>query len=183
MAIFEMLHPRWCVAQAKDGKHATKIYCFRRRTTMAHPFIQALQKDHDEQRELTRKFNQSEPSEWGRLFQEIRKELKPHVEGEEASVFLRLKEDSNKEIRLATLEKLQEHHVMEILLEEARGMDSKSEDFWAKAKVLMEINAHHIEEEEEETFEAMEKQFSKDELDSLLEKFNSAKESAKKQFS
>jgi hypothetical protein len=148
---------------------------------MAHPFIKALKKDHDEQRELTQKFKQSESSEWGHLFQQIRKELKPHVEGEEASVFLRLKEDSNKEIRLETLEKLQEHHVMEILLEEARGMDPKSEDFWAKVKVMLEINDHHIEEEEEETFQAMAKQFSKDELDLLFEKFQSAKESAKKQ--
>jgi hemerythrin-like domain-containing protein len=149
---------------------------------MTHDFIKALQKDHEEQRELTEKFkNSDKPAEWKSLFQEIQKELKPHVEGEEASFFPKLKENSDRKIRLETLEKLQEHHVMDLLLEEARKMDPSSEEFAAKIKVLLEINEHHIDEEEEETFEAMKKQFSDKELDLLFDNFKNEKEKVKKE--
>ncbi|SDB40322.1 Hemerythrin HHE cation binding domain-containing protein [Desulfonatronum thiosulfatophilum] len=149
---------------------------------MASNFYAVLKKDHDEQRELTKKFKQAEnSSEWKKLFQEIKKDLKPHVKGEEASVFQRLKHSDDREIRLETLEKLQEHDVMERLLEEAQNSDQDSEEFWAKVKVMLEINEHHIDEEEEETFPTMKKQFSEDELDELLNSFNQEKEKVKKE--
>ncbi len=149
---------------------------------MAGKFFEVLKKDHDEQRELTKKFKKEKSSsEWKNLFQEIKKELQPHVKGEEASFFHRLKDSEDREIRLETLEKLQEHDVMEHLLEEAHNMDQTSEEFWAKVKVLLEINEHHIDEEEQETFIVMKKQFSDDELDSLLDKFNQEKEKVKKE--
>ena len=149
---------------------------------MAGNFFEVLKKDHDEQRELTKKFKKEKSSsEWKSLFQEIRKELLPHVEGEEASFFQRLKDSEDKEIRLETLEKLEEHEVMEHLLKEAQDMDQSSEEFWAKVKVMLEINEHHIDEEEQETFKVMRKQFSEDELDSFLNKFNQEKEKVKKE--
>ncbi|GAB6057406.1 hemerythrin domain-containing protein [Desulfonatronum parangueonense] len=149
---------------------------------MASNFFAELKKDHDEQRELTKKFNQAEnSSEKKKLFQEIKKELKPHVKGEEASVFHRLKDSKDKETRLETLEKLEEHDVMEYLLEKAQKSDQDSEEFWAQVKVLLEINEHHIDEEEQETFSAMKKELSDDELDSLLNKFNQEKEKVKKE--
>ena len=149
---------------------------------MAHAFIKALRKDHDEQRELTQKFKKAEnPSEWKSLFIEIHQELKPHLEGEEASFFQKFKQSSDMEIRLEALEKLQEHHVMDLLLDEAMKLDQTSEEFWAKIKVLLEVNEHHIDEEEEETFEAMTKQFSEKELDLLFDEFKKKKEKIKKQ--
>lgn len=149
---------------------------------MAGNIFEVLKKDHDEQRELTKKFKEEKnSSEWKNLFQEIKKELLPHVEGEEVSFFHRLKNSEDREIRLETLEKLEEHEVMEHLLEEAQKMDQNSEEFWAKVKVLLEINEHHIDEEEQETFMVMKKQFSDDDLDSLLNKFNEEKEKVKKE--
>jgi hypothetical protein len=91
----------------------------------------------------------------------------------------KLKDSKDKEIRLETLEKLQEHHVMDLLLDEALQMDQTSEAFWAKIKVLLEVNGHHIDEEEEETFEAMKEQFSEKELDLLFNDFKKEKERAK----
>lgn len=144
---------------------------------MAHSFLEALRKDHDEQRQLSHKFKQAADfAECRRLFQEIRRELKPHVEGEEASFFPRLKENSDKEIRLDAFEKLQEHHVLDLLLKEAQEVDQTGEEFWAKVKVLLEVNEHHIDEEEDETFAAIQDHFSNEELDLLFKQFKEAKE-------
>jgi hemerythrin-like domain-containing protein len=148
---------------------------------MAHEFIKALEKDHEEQRALTKKFKKAEnPSEWKSLFEEIHRELKPHVEGEEASFFPRLKENSDREIRLDALEKLQEHHVAELLIAEALKLDQNKEEFWAKIKVLLEVNEHHINEEEDETFKVLEQRFSGKELDKLYAQFKEEKEKVKK---
>lgn len=147
---------------------------------MKHDFLKALQKDHDEQRELTQKFKQAKhPAQWEKLFQEIREELKPHVEGEEASIFAQLKDSADREVRLDALEKIQEHHVAKLLLKEAAKLESDSEEFWAKIKVLQELNEHHIDEEEEETFTILANKFSSTELDKMYEQYRETKEKIK----
>ncbi len=149
---------------------------------MAHEFIEALRKDHNEQRELSKKFSKArKPAEWKPLFKEIHEELKPHVEGEEASFFGRLKQSDDDDTRFDALEKLQEHHVADLLLEEALKMDQESEEFWAKIKVLMEVNEDHIDEEEEETFSTLQKQFSDKELDQFFQQYKEKKEAVKKE--
>jgi hemerythrin superfamily protein len=69
---------------------------------------------------------------------------------EETHFYPQLKKDERaKEI---VLEAYQEHHVMDLLIEEISSLKPADEAFQPKVKVLMENTEHHIEEEEGELF-------------------------------
>ncbi len=65
------------------------------------------------------------------------------------------------------LEGYQEHHVIDLLLEELEQMPPEDERWPAKLKVLKENIEHHVEEEEGEMFRSARKAFDKQELEAL----------------
>ncbi len=116
-----------------------------------HPFLKHLKEDHEKQKALGKKLSETtDPAERAKLRQEFHDELYPHMIGEEASIFERLKQADSEEVRDDALEGLQEHHVGKIVLRELMELKTDSDIFKAKAKVLDELNRHHIQEEEED---------------------------------
>ena len=146
---------------------------------MTHPFIVHLLKDHEEQRRLAEELSEAKATEDKKhLRQSLYEALYPHIEGENASIFDFLKSKGG-EARAGALEAMQEHHVDEILLRELMELDLEDELLTAKAKVLKEVNAHHLEEEEEEHFPRLESLADKDKLDALFETYESTEEEIK----
>jgi len=140
---------------------------------MTHPFIEHLLEDHEKQRQLADKLVKAETMEDKKKFrQDLYDALYPHVEGEDASIFSYLL-DAGDEARAGALEAMQEHHVDRILLDELMALDLDDEVLIAKAKVLQEVNDHHLDEEEEEHFPRLVDLADDDKLDELFEKYES----------
>jgi hemerythrin-like domain-containing protein len=145
-----------------------------------HKFISHLKKDHEKQKELGTAMTEAEdPAERDRLRKEFYIALYPHMMGEEAAFFNKMKEDRRQEVRADALEGLEEHHAARVLLRELLEMDPAAENFTAKAKVLDEMNRHHIEEEEGDVFVHMEKIYSRQQLSKLFETYEQREEEAK----
>jgi hypothetical protein len=141
---------------------------------MTHPFIEHLLEDHKKQRKLEKKLVKAETREDKEKYRnELYEALRPHIEGEDASIFKYLLEQGGK-AKDGALEAMQEHHLDRILLNEILETDVIDEKLTAKAAVLREINNHHLEEEEEEHFPRLEALASEQELDSLFEAYETA---------
>jgi len=147
-----------------------------------HPFLKHLREDHEEQKKLGKQLIEAQsPEERKEMRQKFYEELYPHMVGEEASMFKRLKDADDEEIRADALESLQEHHVGKLVLRELMDLNTDSEIFKAKAKVLDELNRHHIEEEEKEAFEHLQKLCSDQEMSELFEQYEQAEDKAKEE--
>jgi len=141
---------------------------------MTHPYIEHLLKDHKKQRKLEKKLIKAETREDKEKYrQKLYDALYPHVEGENASIFDFLVEKGD-EAKAGALEAMQEHHVDSVLLDELMALDVDDEFFIAKAKVLREVNNHHLKEEEKEHFPRLESLASEEEQDALFEAYESA---------
>ena len=141
---------------------------------MTHPYIEHLLKDHKKQRKLAKKLVKSESrQDKEKNRQELYDALYPHIMGEDASIFDYLQKQGD-EARAGALEAMQEHHVDKVLLKELMDLDVDDEIFIAKAKVLREVNNHHLKEEEDEHFPRLESLASEEELDTLFEAYEHA---------
>lgn len=76
------------------------------------------------------------------------------------------------------LEALEEHHVVKLLLNELQAMSSTDERYTAKVTVLREVVDHHVDEEEDQLFKKVRKEFSRSELVQLGDDLNAARGSA-----
>ena len=143
---------------------------------MTHPYIEHLLKDHKKQRKLEKKLVKAETREDKEKYrQKLYDALYPHIEGENASIFDFLVKKGD-EAKAGALEAMQEHHVDRILLDELMALDVDDEVFIAKAKVLREVNNHHLKEEEKEHFPLLESLASEEELDALFEAYEHAED-------
>ncbi len=99
------------------------------------------------------------------LFTKLKQELDVHAHIEETIFYPVLKKSD--ETRDITMEGIQEHHVVKVLLRELDAMDVGSETWTAKLKVLKENVEHHVEEEEEDMFVKAREVLSKEQLEEL----------------
>lgn len=99
------------------------------------------------------------------LFTKLKQELDLHAHVEEKIFYPALKE--SEETRDITMEGIQEHHVVKVLLRELDAMPVTSETWTAKLKVLQENVEHHVEEEEDDMFKKARNVLSKDQLEEL----------------
>lgn len=90
-----------------------------------------------------------------------------------------MKNAEDKEARDDGLEGIQEHHEGKLVMKELMELSLDSEVFKAKAKVLDEINRHHIKEEEEDVFGHLEKMCSDQDINRLFSQYDEAEEKAK----
>jgi hypothetical protein len=99
------------------------------------------------------------------LFAKLKLELDLHAHVEETIFYPVLKK--SEETREITMEGLQEHHVVKVLLRELEAMPVGSETWTAKLKVLKENVEHHVEEEEGEMFKGAREVLSREQLEEL----------------
>jgi iron-sulfur cluster repair protein YtfE (RIC family) len=99
------------------------------------------------------------------LFLKLKQELDLHAHIEESIFYPAIKQAE--ETRDITMEALQEHHVVKVLLRELDAMPVGSETWTAKLKVLKENVEHHVEEEEGEMFKKARTVLSREQLEEL----------------
>jgi hemerythrin-like domain-containing protein len=148
---------------------------------MALQFLETLKKEHaDVQSILQELQNTSEGAVKSKenLFLKLKKELIPHMKGEEKHFYpLLLK---NKESADMGMEAIEEHHVAEIVLKELESLSKDAKNWKAKAKVFAELVNHHIQEEEEEVFPSAEKMFDDKQLEQVMSAYSQETEKMKK---
>jgi hemerythrin superfamily protein len=116
--------------------------------------LELLTADHNRVRGLFSRFQAAEgenDAQAARLAAKIFEELEIHTKIEEEIFYpevTRLKD----EIHELVTEGLEEHHVVDSLMEEVRVLTPSDEQWAAKMKVLIENVEHHAEEEEQEMF-------------------------------
>ena len=116
--------------------------------------LELLTADHNRVRGLFSRFQAAEgedDAEATRLAAKIFTELEVHTKIEE-QIFYPAITELDEEIHDLVTEGLEEHHVVDSLMEEVRGLTPADEHWAAKIKVLIENVEHHADEEEEELF-------------------------------
>ena len=143
-----------------------------------------IKKEHDEFRKITDEINETtyraiktRETKFKKFFINIT----AHHESEEVVLVPKLKE--NKETREMGLEILEEHHVLERLLDELKNLPVDDETWIIKFGVMKEIMEHHLEEEEEEISKEAHKQFDQETLDKMGEEFEKEEKKQKEKLS
>src|SRR5215207_3060641 len=112
--------------------------------------LKLLSDEHDDVKKLFTQLEKAEGAKAGQLWTEIKGKLTVHEEMEETHFYPQLKKDERaKDI---VLEAYEEHHVLDVLIEEISQLKPSDETWEPKIKVLQENTEHHIEEEEGELF-------------------------------
>ena len=112
-----------------------------------------LRREHDVIRErVEASLDADDPAEKKRQFEEARRLTRAHHLGEEIVLYARTKDVPA--LRDSSLEALEEHHYIAVMLDDLHGLDPGAERFAAKLGVFEEFLEHHFEEEEQEHFPA-----------------------------
>lgn len=117
--------------------------------------LDVLIADHNRLRGLFTRFHaahgDNDTPAMGELAEQIFTELEVHTAMEE-QIFYPAVRDLSEELAEVVDEGVQEHHVVDVLIGEARALEPSDAEWVAKLSVLMESVEHHAEEEETELF-------------------------------
>jgi hemerythrin-like domain-containing protein len=108
------------------------------------------------------------------LFARLKAELDLHAMIEEEIFYPALEE--TQEAREITLEAYEEHRLVKQLLTELEAEPKDTEEWTAKFTVLKENIEHHVEEEEGELFKKARQALSEEEIETLGEQLQAAKQ-------
>ncbi|HAR63271.1 MAG TPA: hypothetical protein DF296_01605 [Candidatus Margulisbacteria bacterium] len=117
--------------------------------------LELLKNDHDTIREMISELigiSEERVQERVDLFSELEKELRLHTKAEEDVYYPYL--ERNDDTRQNVYEAIEEHAVIEWLVEQLENRSVLDERWTAQLKVLDEIVEHHLQEEERDLFEA-----------------------------
>ena len=126
--------------------------------------LSLLTADHNRVRGLFKRFQAAEgenDAQAAKLATMIFEELMVHTKIEE-EIFYPAITDLNDEIHELVTEGVEEHHVVDTLMGEARFLTPADEEWAAKIKVLIENVEHHAGEEEEDMFPMVRKAMDDD---------------------
>lgn len=133
-----------------------------------------LRREHDVIRErVEASLDADDPAEKKRQFEEARRLTRAHHQGEEIVLYSRTKEMPT--LRDSSLEALEEHHYIAIMLDELRDLAPSDERFAAKLGVFEEFLDHHFEEEEQEHFPAFAEALDEAARTELAERYKTEK--------
>ena len=126
-----------------------------------------LKQQHDEVKELFKRFEASEDDSKGQeLFEQIADDFAAHGEIEEKIFYPAVYVGELKE---KLQEAVEEHLVAKRVVADLLEMEPADEQFTPKMKVLKELIEHHVEEEEGELFPLVRQSFAREELETLGE--------------
>ena len=135
--------------RSKETKNGQK------KTNSGEDAVSLLKSDHVQVKRMLKQLHRTgeeATDEREQLLAQIERELKTHTQIEEEIFYPEFKEAANESDTHLYLEALEEHGLVDIVLPALKESDPSSEEFAAKAKVLMDLVEHHIEEEESEMF-------------------------------
>jgi iron-sulfur cluster repair protein YtfE (RIC family) len=120
--------------------------------------LELLKKDHKVVKDILKELGET-PSgaikTKSGLFRKLKNELVLHEKIEETIFYPPLKK--HKETKDLILEAYEEHHVVDLILQELEELEPKEESWMPKLTVLKENLEHHIHEEEKELFPKVKK--------------------------
>jgi hemerythrin superfamily protein len=132
--------------------------------------ISLLTTDHNRVRGLFQRFQEAKDADdletMQALAAQMRQELEVHTTIEE-QIFYPAVKGLTDEIGETVAEGLEEHHEVEVLLEELKSVEPSDERWAAKWTVIVENVEHHAEEEEQELFPAVRSAMDGEELEQL----------------
>lgn len=142
--------------------------------------LDLLTADHNRVRGMFGRFKQAKESDqydrMAELSETIIEELQIHTEIEERVFYPGVKK-INSEIAETIAEGMEEHHVVDMMIEEIQQLKPSDEAFAAKMTVLIENVEHHAKEEEEDLFPDVRKAIDADSLTSMGEEMEELKRS------
>ena len=125
--------------------------------------VKLLKDDHEKVKGLFRQFEKARSRDKKQqLADEIMMELEVHSKVEEEIFYPAVREKGGGDQQEIVAEAIEEHHVVDVLIQEIRGLEPSDERFEAKMTVLIENVEHHIEEEESEMLPDAKKKLGKD---------------------
>jgi hemerythrin superfamily protein len=141
--------------------------------------ITMLKSDHAKVKRLLRELNDTTaPKRRESLVADIERELKTHAQIEEEVFYPAFKAAAGKTDAVDMFyEAAEEHHLLDMELPTLKTANSKSPEFAAKAKVLMELVEHHVKDEENEMFPKMRQLCSEEQLREIGDLMQARKES------
>lgn len=131
--------------------------------------VEALKTHHDEIRDLF-----SKTKDDARNWDNLKKNLEVHHTNEEK--YLLNKAKHKNEIKDESLESIEEHHAIVLMMEDLDNFPKDNERWKVKLKVLKELIDHHFEEEEDELFQKACDKLQNEDLNFLGEEYNKTKE-------
>ena len=140
--------------------------------------IEMLKEDHRKVEKLFEEFEETGERAYetkAGLAEQIIRELRIHSQLEE-EIFYPAARGAQSETTEQVKEAIEEHHVVDQLLEEIEGMQPQDEQYDAKVTVLKENVEHHVEEEEGELFKEARKGVGEERLQELAEQMRALKE-------
>jgi hypothetical protein len=139
--------------------------------------IALLKEDHEKAKKLMNELEQTtergvktREEKWTKLL----KELTIHENIEEEIFYPALHQ--HPKLKEIVLEALEEHHLVDEIVEQLKDTPFDDEHWSAKFKVTKENVEHHIEEEEGPMFSKVRQVFSKEELEALGSRMEAAKQ-------
>jgi hemerythrin superfamily protein len=124
-----------------------------------------LTADHNRVRGLFTRFQAAHESEdqqaMRQLAEQMVTELKVHTTIEEEIFYPEVRRGSA-ELEEIVAEGIEEHHVVEVLMDELAGLEPGGEEWTAKVQVMIENVEHHAEEEEQQMFPLVGRAFDDD---------------------
>jgi hypothetical protein len=138
-----------------------------------------LKKDHRTVLDLLNKLDgtsEKDEADRKKLFAQLKQELDVHKEAEEKTFYRELKKHDD--AREDVLESLEEHRVTDKILRDIEAVEVGDERWGPRVHVLKEILEHHIEEEEDDIFEAARKNLDKSQAEEIGARFAEAKKAA-----
>ena len=139
-------------------------------TRSRHDALAVLKSDHAEVKRLLKQLNDSadkESRDLEELLGEIEVKLKTHTEMEEEIFYPAFKDAIEENDQHLYFEALEEHGLVDTVLPELQDTEVGTPEFKAKAKVLLDLIEHHVEEEEGEMFTKARSSMSAEELREL----------------
>lgn len=130
--------------------------------------IDALISHHRELRQLFQE-SMNDPA----VYDEFARHLTIHHTMEEKYFYDLLKNKAP--ARNDALEAVNEHHIIEMIMQDSSRFPRDHEQFAIKVESLGEYTSHHLDEEEEEIFPEARELFSEEDLNTLGDLFNTAK--------
>ena len=142
--------------------------------------IKLLKDDHKNVEKLFREFESAGDRAYvqkRKIVDQVIEELTVHASIEE-QIFYPVTRATVPDVEDLSLESLEEHHVVKLLLAELQHMDSDHERFVAKMTVLMENVRHHVKEEEEDYFPKVRDALGRNAMTTIGDALSDAKDAA-----
>lgn len=142
--------------------------------------LETLHEEHEEVQELlSRLVDSDEAREQKRLVVRIKQALVPHTKAEEIVVYDPVSMLKDEQPKIDGAEGYTEHALASATLKQLETLTANTPEFKAAAKVLKELVAHHVEEEERNIWAQVRKNFSDEQRARMNRDFLAAKKAVR----